>query len=301
MLLIFIFTATPVLASNIPIVYQLMYLVSPSIAQFFIPVQKSCESNGIKMEVLSAYIHNDTVEVYITMQDFIGNRIDETTDLYDSYSINRPFDSSANCTFIDYDKETKKATFLITIKEWGNKKILGDKITFSVKEFLSDKHYYKDIPIENILANINHNPLTKQVSIIGLGSGKHEEDSFPENNATVLVPSIPINFPVNGIDLTGVGYIDDALHIQTSVINNLTKDNHGYFFLSDKEKNKILYDHSIRFVENLDSETRITYEEFVFKIPQSEIDQYSLYGTFVTSGLFTQGDWQVTFPLQEGK
>ena len=40
----------------------------------------------------------------------------------------------------------------------------------------------------------------------------------------------PMDFPVEGIDFTGIGYVNGMLHIQTSVVDNLTKDNHGYFF-----------------------------------------------------------------------
>ena len=88
------------------------------------------------------------------------------------------------------------------------------------------------------------------------------------------------------------------LHIQTSVVNNLTKDNHGYFFLSDKNGNEIQSIYNVGFSENFGSNNR-AYVEYVFDILQSEIGQYSLYGTFVTSGLFTEGNWQVTFPFEE--
>ena len=302
MLMVLVLTATPVLSANVPAVYELMYLVSPTVAQFFMPVQKSWENNGIKMEVVSAYIHNDTAEVYITMQDLIGERVDETTDLYDSYSVNRPFDSSATCQRVGYDEPTKTATFLISITEWGNKKIVGDKITFSVREFISDKHTYNEIPIAVDLTSIDNTPSTKQVSRSG-GGGRKYKEYYPnsESKAKVLVPTVPMKFPVEGIDFTGIGYVDGMLHIQTSVMDNLTKDNHGYFFLSDKNGNKIQCDYNVGFVENFDSDNRVDYEEYVFDIPQSEIGQYSLYGTFVTSGLFTEGNWQVTFPLEEIK
>ena len=96
MIMLLVLTATPVFAAKVPAVYELMYLVSPTVAQFFMPVQKFCENNGIKIEVVSSYIHNDTAEIYITMQDLIGERVDETTDLNDSYSINRPFRQFCN-------------------------------------------------------------------------------------------------------------------------------------------------------------------------------------------------------------
>lgn len=302
MLIVLVLTVTPVLAANVPAVYKLMYLVSPNVAQFFMPVQKSSEDNGIKMEVVSAYIHDNTAEIYITMQDLTGKRVDETTDLYDSYSINRPFDSSATCQFVGYDDATRKATFLISITEWGNKKIAGDKITFSVREFISNKHTYKDIPIVVDLNNIDNTPSTKQVHSNGGGGPKYKE-YFPdyENKAKVLAPSAPRKFPVEGIDFTGIGYVDGMLHIQTSVVNNLTKDNHGYFFLVDKNGNEIQSIYSVGFIENVDGGNRVDYDEYVFDIPQSEINQYSLYGTFVTGGLFTEGNWQVTFPLEEIK
>lgn len=302
MLMVLILASTPVLAANVPAIYKLMYFVSPTVAQFFMPVQRYCEDNGIKMEVVSAYIHDDTAEIYITMQDLIQDRVDETTDLYDSYSINRPFDSSATCELVGYDKAAKTATFLISITEWGSKKIVGDKITFSVREFISDKHMYNEIPIEADLTSIDSAPSTKQVPA-GSGGGPKYEEYFPdfESKAKVLLPSAPMKFPVEGIDFTGIGYVDGMLHIQTSVVNNLTKDNHGYFFLSDSKGNKIQCVYSVSFSENLDRDNRVHYDEYVFDIPQSEIGQYSLYGTFVTSGLFTEGKWQVTFPLEEIK
>ena len=115
----------PALAARVEPIYELMYMISPTIAQFFMPVQKSDEDNGVKMEVVSAHIHDNVAEIYIIMQDLTKSRIDETTDLFDSYSINRPFDSSSHCESVGYDKNTKTATFLITIDEWGNKDIAG--------------------------------------------------------------------------------------------------------------------------------------------------------------------------------
>jgi len=297
-LLVIVLTVTPILASKVPDVYNLMYSVSPTVAQFFMPVQKSSEDNGIKMEVVSAYVHDNVAEIYITLQDLNENRIDETTDLNDSYSINRPFNGSANSQNVGYDEKTKKVTFLITISEWGNKKITGDKITFSVREFLSGKKNHNEIPIEVDLVNIINNPSTRKVSSNG-GSGPKFEKYVPNFKTTALVPSNPMDFPVEGIDFTGIGYIDDMLHIQTSVKNNLTKDNHGYFFLKDKNGNRVELAYDFGYAENPYTDNRIDYYECVFDIPQSEIGKYSLFGNFWTSTSFTTGDWQVTFPIKD--
>lgn len=298
-LLVCIFTVIPVLASTVPAINQLMYLVSPSVAQFFKPVQKSCVDNGIKMEVVSTYIHENTAEVYITMQDLEGERIDETTDLNDSYDISIPFDSSANCQFVGYDDITKTATFLINITEWGNRKITGDKLTFSVREFLSNKQEYNNILIKEDLSKIYDNSPTENVSLIGYGGKNYEKYLKNTGEAKMLEPIETMNFPISGIDFTGIGYIDDMLHVQISVTNNLKKNNHGSFSLIDKKGNVIQCDYNVRFVENIDSYNRIDYDEYIFNIPKSEIQNYSLYGNFVTSGMFTEGNWQVTFPLEK--
>ncbi|MFV0517558.1 MAG: hypothetical protein ACK5MV_09185 [Aminipila sp.] len=290
--------AMPVLAATVEPIYQLMYMVSPSIAQFFMPVKKSDEDNGIKMEVVSAYIHENIAEIYVTMQDLRENRIDETTDLFDSYSINRPFDSSAHCERVGYDATTKTATFLITIYEWGNNDIVGDKITFTVNEFLSHKKIYENIEIPVELSSIDTAKEVQEASNV-TGGGGMDYQQFQEENPDALIPSLPMeSFPVDGIDLTGIGYIENKLHIQTAVTDNLDKDNHGFFYLKDSSGNKIDCSYSFSFVNQYEQPGRITYCNHVFDIPKSGISNYTLYGNFVTSGMITKGNWKVTFPLE---
>lgn len=292
---------TPALAANVPAVYELMYQVSPSVAQFFMPVQKSSESNGIKMEVVSAYIHDDTAEIYVTMQDLTGNRIDSTTDLNDSYSINRSFGGSASCQRVGYDKKTNTATFLISITEWGNQKITGDKITFSVKQFISDKKSYADIKIPIDLSLVDTDISTKSVDSTG-GSGKNYEKCIVDGKTTALTPSQAMDgFPVDGIELTGIGYIDGKLHIQTAAYDNLDKDNHGTFYLKDADGNRVDLDYDFHFLNQFQQPGRIDYYECVFDILQEQLGKYALYGDFVTSGMHTEGNWRVTFPLEEAE
>lgn len=104
--------AFPVLAANVPAVHDALYAVSPATAQFFMPVREFCEANGICMEVTASYIHGDTAEIYVALRDLEGGRVDETTDLFDSYSIDRSFGASATCRFVDFDPATETATFL---------------------------------------------------------------------------------------------------------------------------------------------------------------------------------------------
>lgn len=291
-----VFLLTPALAANVEPIYQIMYRISPSAAQFFMPVEKSDEYDGIKMEVVSAYIHGDTAEIYVTMQDLTGGRIDSTTDLFDSYSINRPFDSSAHCSRVGYDKETKTAAFLIKITEWGNKRIKGSKITFSVREFISDKKAYEDILIPVNLSAVTETSQVQYVDSRGGWGANYEEYLENSVNPRALIPAEPIKgFEVEGIDLTAINYFEDRLHVQIGVENPLENDNHGFFYLKDSGGNVINSNYTISFVH---PEKPISYDESVFGIPQKDMANYTLHGNFYTSGVNVKGRWQVTFPLE---
>ncbi|MDE7198950.1 MAG: DUF4179 domain-containing protein, partial [Lachnospiraceae bacterium] len=98
------------LAAAVDPVYQILFNISPKAAQTLKPVNLSCEDQGIRMEVISAAIYENEAVVYLSLQDLTDNRIDESTDLFDSYRINRPVASAASCTFISIDEETAKAT-----------------------------------------------------------------------------------------------------------------------------------------------------------------------------------------------
>ncbi len=294
--------AMPVLAATVDPIYRLMYMVSPSTAQFFMPIQTSSEDNGVKMEVVSAYIHDETAEIYVTMRDLTGDRIDGTTDLFDSYSINRSFDSSAHCELAGYEEDTKTAMFLITIDEWGSQNIAGDKITFSVREFLSHKNKYEGVEIPIGLSGIPAAEQTQTVSPNGGGGKDYQSYLDFEKNPIALIPSDPMEaFPIDGIDLTGIAYIDGKLHIQTAVKDPLDNDHHGAFYLQSKTGTQVDCNFSFSFSNQYEQPGRIDYHEYVFDIPREALEEYSLYGNFVTSEMKTEGQWRVTFPLENAK
>ena len=295
-----LYLAMPALASSTDYIYQMMYRVSPEIAQYFMPVQKEDVDHGIKMEVLSAYIHDHTAEIYITLQDLEGDRIDATTDLFDSYQINRPFDSTCHCEPVGYDKRTKTATFLITIDQWGNQDISGDKITFSLRTFISGYKTFENIFIPIKIVDKCNSTRTQTVSCIGASSADETWFAKLGGDMTALIPAAPMReFSIDGITLTGIGYIDGKLHIQTAFSNPLENDNHGYFWLQDEKGRKVESIYSFSFTETSKQNERTDYKEEVFEITPQELEDYGLYGTFVTTGKKTDGTWRVTFPLEK--
>lgn len=288
----FLVVPLPALAASSEPIHKLMYLVSPALAQYFQPVQKSMTDEGIRMEVVSSYVNGDTVQIYMTMQDLTGDRIQANTDLYDSYEIYQPFDSVGRCERVGYDAESKTVTFLITLTRMDGKDITAGKVTFSVREFLNYTKY-EDIEIPIDLQTIPTAIQTqKEVDHSGGGGRAYDPDSF-----RAIVPDTPNpSFPIDEIALTGIAFLDGKLHIQTRVEDSLQNDHHGYFYLIDADGNQIKSDASYGFRENSNGK-RIRCTEEVFSVTPKGLASCKLYGNFWISSPLTKGHWRVTFPL----
>ena len=291
----YLILCVPVLAATVPAFYEALYAVSPATAQFFKPVELSCEDQGIRMEVSAVYIQDDTAQIYLTMEDLKGDRIDGTMDLFDSYSINTPFDCTGNCAPAGYDPQTGKASFLITITQWEDAPIIGEKLSFTVREFLSHKQAF-DGPISQLsLADAPLQPHTQTVSLRGYGGQLGE---FAADTDTVLQPGEPLAAPTEGVRITALGYVDGCLRVQAHYEDILKTDNHGFVSLRDKTSGEE-YSCSAN-PSFFDAEGTGSYEEYLFPgISPEELEDYELWGSFVTSQGSVQGSWSVTVPLEE--
>lgn len=301
-LLICLCFAVPALAVNSPSIYRLMYAVSPSIAQFFVPVQKSCEYDGIRMEVVSVYVHDDTAEIYLTMQDLSGDRVDASIDLYDSYNLNIPFDNLGTCRQVGYEADTKTAIFLIRISTMDGSPIPGEKVTFSISCFLSGKQELLDVPLSIDLSSTEDDPET--LALHELQGGHTWRDPASGESITtpvyerVLKPQQTIAVLHDGFDVTGLGYIDGKLHIQLHTPGRMAFDDHAFLELTDAQGNTVRGD--MVYHDFLDEATGyyVDYIDYVFDVPETMLEGYTLSGSFFTAESRTDGRWQVTVPLE---
>ena len=286
--------AMPALAAD-PSGYALLYSISPAAAQFFKPVNRSDEDNGIRLTVDSVYLHSDTVEIYVSLQDLTGDRLDETTDLFDSYRINRGFDCSATCSLAGYDAQTRTARFLISITSFDGQDIEGDKLTFSLGRLLTGKTETEGAVTGLDLAAAQAEPATQQVTRRG-GSGiAAEAGGSGAETRTALVPTGTLAAPAPVVAITAMGYIDGLLHIQVLYENILETDNHGQLWL-DNGVEKLECLGSLSFFAENGSDS---FEEYVFDVSPAQLADCTLYGSFVTADTLIEGGWEITFPLTE--
>lgn len=277
--------------------YSILYMLSPSVAQTFKPVQRSCEDNGIHMEVISAEIDGSKASIYISMQ---GDMLDETTDLYDSYNINCPFDNVGHVSFSYFDESTKTAYFVVHIETMNGEDIPKGKVTFSVRELIFGKQEFEGKIDEVDLSNVPLNPAcTEDIPCVGYSIEVPDlklPDSYKELSEKYLIPNeIPLAEPCDGIKITAVGYVDGILHIQQRCDNVLQNDNHGFLTLVNNDGEKVENYSTVSF---WDENTVNQYQESLFSIGYNEIKDYSLYGEFFTSTGYKSGDWEVTFKMK---
>lgn len=299
--LCFIISVPALSAAGVWPAYDILNSISPEIAKKLKPVNLSCEDNGIKMEVVSANVHDKTADVYIALQDLTGDRIDETVELIDrDYVV--PGGGIEYDEFVDYNDETKTATFLMHIEL--DEKINAEKIIFDVNKFISGKQGHNMELSKDLLKNASKSPAVQSdVYVTGTSGGiditdAEEKDYLKEDKKNSYSP-------MDGVTVTAAGFVDGKLHIQVSYSESQT-GMHG-LYLKDRKDN-IIYDvYNVSFSDSEkfgssfsdDSEECGRYEEYIFDIsPETKLDNYTLYGYFSTYSTLIEGDWQITVPMR---
>ena len=286
-------------------VNQLLYRIWPQAAQALKPVNLSCESQGIRMEVVSAVLNGSDSLVTLIMQDLEGNRVDETMDLFDSAILQLPYDGSGTCVQTGFDPETKTASFAVhMVFDIDERPVESDKVSFRVSQFLANKKQ-QTIDLTPLLPDgITEAESMPVPAIRGWGGSpaadKKTAVDEKARSLRVLNTNRSLEIPVvDGVTLTGIGIIDGSLHVQIRYKDIHHTDNHGFLRLSDQngtdyEESKRSQDlgHVSWFGENYDS-----WEEYIFEDYPEDLSQIVLQGEFTTADPAVEGDWHVTFPL----
>ncbi len=270
-------------------VYEILYMISPELAQKLKPVNMSCEDSGILMTVVAADVHDDRAEVLISLKDLTDNRLDGTTDLFDSYSIHTPYDQLGGCSLAGFDEESGELIYMISVEQMDHVLIPGDKITFSISQLLTGKKHF-ELSIDQIdTANL---PVIMECLADPNFRGYSGSDI--EDGMQIIIPGEEVLLD-EGVTLTGYGLVDGQLHVQIKYDDIYHTDNHGFLYLEKEDTDRVLYAGSYAFWDESHTDS---YEEYVFDIPAEELQEYRLGGEFWTcTGGPIEGDWSVTFPL----
>nr|WP_325212832.1 DUF4179 domain-containing protein [uncultured Oscillibacter sp.] len=282
--------ATPALAAQTEPGYYLLYALSPAYAQFFQPVRRSCTDNGVTVEVSSVRVEGDTAQAYIALR---GAAVDANIDLFDSYSFHFPFDQTSHCERAGFDSETNTVFFLATTRTMDGADIpLGRKMTFSLGCFLSGKQALEGAAIPLELSDYAAEAETAE----GLYRGGGNLELL--DSVSMLRPGAVLAEPAPGLTVTAAGYADGLFHVQLCQGDAGELDNHGFLWLENGEGERLEDLAVVYFADFSKEDVRLDYQEFVFDVSPEELANYTLHGDFWTAAARIDGDWRITFPLE---
>lgn len=300
--------AVPVCAAHIPAVYRIIELISPEMADLFIPIEKTGVSQGIEMTVEAIELDGNEAEIIVSFRDTTGqDRIRGKVDLYDSYGLisrSEPDLVSSGCRFIEFDEAAGKAYFNISLR--SDKAFDREKLTFYTRELLCGLTEEK-LPID--ISNPELKPGTKKAALRGWG-GSVDAALLPEilQGAPENTPSGPScsvldmadagDCPADGFAVTGVAYTDGMLKVQICMGDNTHADRHVQPFLLDATGKEQDDTYTVSWFEDLNG-IRYTFYEYWFPVPQEDLENYTMYGIFYDSGESVEGNWRVTFRLEQ--
>lgn len=284
--------ATPALAAQTEAGYHLLYALSPAAAQFFQPVQRSCADNGVTAEVVSVRVEGDTAQAYIALR---GNTVDANCDLFDSASFHFPFDQTGHCERAGFDPATNTALFLVTTQTMDGSAIpQGRKMTFSLGCFLSGKQALEGVAVPLALADHAAEAETVE-GFFRTGGGGNLEMA---DSISMLRPGEALAEPAPSLPVTAAGYADGLFHVQLCQGNAVELDNHGRLWLESERGQRLDSLASASFTDLTEEGARLDYQEFVFDVEPEDLSNYTLHGDFYTASARIDGNWRITFPLE---
>ena len=313
--------ATPVMASE-P-VQDLMYQVSPEMAARFTPIRQSDTDNGIKMEVVSVSVHGATAEICISFEDLEGDRLNRNSmpeQFHTQFTGLKALQSGSwggTIKDVDFDEATGKLILVLertfnfydaeaqrymTVQELFNGKmtVCLDRLYEFVKqpevELSSGLTDNEVITVKVERAHPTDRPV--EVPFDGFGSGAVSGDPWLlQEYYEILEPGEVVHDITDTLAVTGIGYAEGQLHIQTRI---RAEDNEAPVFnlwFVDADGSEVFRRRHHTFTIR-EGDDWGDYEEIIFDIPREELDNYTLMCR-VSERQNIDGNWKVAFRFNE--
>ncbi|MBR5960259.1 MAG: hypothetical protein IKZ98_04630 [Clostridia bacterium] len=215
-----VFGIATTLAATVDVVNARLHAYWPEAAEFLMPVHTSCESEGIRMEVISAVVRDNKVNVLYSMQDLEGDRIDEHTYGMSSTAVEDLDRSNRNITLVSsseaimgYDEAEKKVTFAA---ETEYDQPLTGNFEFPFYITSLEKLDIRKTDLYPLLEQYGNDVKTNVLPANAHAYDNPEigADKAPES-FRILDYTQSLELPMHEhVTLGGIGWIDGALHVQ---------------------------------------------------------------------------------------
>lgn len=266
------------------------------------------EQDGIRLEVLSALVDQDTTHLLIDVTDISGqNRIssDMSVSSWDAETATSAGLGGGGCSVVAFDEKTGTATLLVS----SLGKATNSEIVFSLQSFVTGSHDFEDMETDIDLSALlqTPSPFTAYPDKDGYGGGMSQEavdNGFDLDSVNKVLEST-LNIPLDDagrVNLTGIALDDDGfLHIQTKLLYDNGMEA-LWPSLRNTKTNEVLDSYySINYGYSYDQDGEVEtigHVEHVFDL--QTIDANALHDiALVYSGFYYdhyfEGDWKVKF------
>lgn len=311
-----IICATPAMAKNIPMVNDLLYTISPELAEKLAPVQLSTSANGITMEVMAAKVTDEAAEFVVKIQgEALANKaVAPILTIKDHHGYTVTSGESLN----DYEglqEDREKGIwyyrYVVTYHDGTPvTEILRDNITVKLSGVDLSNFGQEDgveVPViftDYELMTVNYERALFDYGFSSFGKGYHDEayaDHMDREEYVLMTAGESVYAVTDKLALTGAAYIDGKLHVQMAatdcIVNNRVEWDYWRPYFIDAQGNKIreLYHNSFA-IEEGGRETE--YTECVYDIPEAELENYTMVVKLMDFDVIT-AHCQVTFRISD--
>ena len=237
--------STPVLAGVGDLAYDKIAEIAPGLADYILPVNLTDTKMGITMQVEAMQVEGNTGELVVSFADEEGSSedlISGKVDMYDSYGL-KSYGGDSNvggCSFIEYDDETGKAYFKISVS--SEDEFDKTKLKFNVRQLLVENTEHEMWLDTDMLVM---NPPMKEVPINGKGGTEavfetladhfyKTEESFPLFSSEIMDIVELDESMKDTIQVTGIGYADGLLRVQICRGTFVNAARHAQIYIVDE-------------------------------------------------------------------
>ena len=272
----------------------------PEVADLLIPVNRVCEKDGVRLEIISGLVKENESWILYSLQDLEGKNPGTAlwAELW-SASIGDP-DEGQELTLYQDEKEHK--VYLCSYTHYS------EPVSTEARMIAMGVNYYE----ARRLANLDALQLLKDHGVTGEGilspeliAGTAMDGTpIPKEKVKVLDYTQPMNIPVVGnVLLTGIGWVDGQFHVQfhnpdtrTVIGENVTVsgDWFAYMDFNDDYWKDGLYD-SVIWDENGDGS--VDWKEFIVDCDAEYLEKLKPQIEVSTLENLVNGSWEVDLPL----
>ncbi len=285
-----------------------LYQFWPEIALKLMPVNLTCDNQGFRMEVISAYEQDSEVYLTFSIQDLKGNRINDLTAIAPTVKDGEKLKSYEKM-FGSYDPEQRRIIF-------GAEYILPttaevDQLTVSLDTLWLGEHFYANLtPYYQKHGSIDR---TMPVPDYAVVLGPYHDTGLP-SGIRLIDSDCNISIPLcDSVYLTGIGMIDGQLHVQIHYKNNVKQTiydkigitefypDYGWLFVNDTDGNSLytgdLESDAISIVRwgGASGEYEPEWEEFFFTVDPARL-KTALISIDIRRTTPCKGNWEVRIP-----